>query len=388
MRYSYICSQCGKRFEISPEYLLCPDCAQEQQPDKPLCGILEVAYDGKLPDRFESYDLLCVEKRFFPPIPVGNTPLWGPERLRKRTGFPRLYLKDDTVNPTGSLKDRASFLVAAFAVRHGIKRIVVASTGNAASSMAGVGAAAGLAVTIFLPESAPKAKRAQAFQYGADIRRISGTYDKAYEESLSLAGQPQVLSRNTAYNPLTIEGKKTVALEMVLQLRAIEPARAFPHHIFVPTGDGVILSGVYKGLQDLLQFGIIDEMPHIVVVQAEGSCAITRALSSGDFSAPVDSDTMADSISVDVPKAGYYALDKLRRYNGTCVTVSDEAILSAQKELSSMSGLFAEPAAAASYAGFLAFKKELPRGESVVLLITGNGLKDVDAALRLHEMCV
>ncbi len=345
----------------------------------PLRGILEVGFDGALEEGYRLQDLICVEEEFLPPIPVGDTPLWEPHRLREKYSFPRLYLKDDTCNPTGSLKDRASYLVAGFARKHNIKNIVVASTGNAASSMAGIGAAAGLDVTLFIPKSAPKGKLAQAYQYGAEVIRVEGTYDLAFEQSLQRAGEGGTLCRNTAYHPLTIEGKKSVALELCDQLGST------PEYIFVPTGDGVILSGVYKGFCDLHRLGISPQMPTVYAVQAEGSSAITRAWKRGGFTSPESSDTLADSISVDVPKGGYYALDKLNRYNGRCITVSDKEILEAQHELASLSGLFAEPASSAAFAGFIKERENLPHEAKVVLLITGNGLKDVDAALRLFE---
>ncbi len=403
MRFRYVCTECETTYEISPRILVCPACSKKQQADKPLRGILEVALE-EAPQASEAapqaseaapqtdaasdiYDYLPVDRRFFPPIPVGNTPLWEPFNLRKKTGFANLYIKDDTFNPTGSLKDRASYLVAAFAQQHGIRRIVVASTGNAASSMAGVGAAAGLEVTIFIPQSAPPAKLVQALQYGAEVILVKGNYDKAYDLSLEYSASRRdsnegyVLSRNTGYNPLTIEGKKTVSFEICAQLR--DPV----DFLFVPTGDGVILSGVYKGFRDLKSLGTIDRVPTIFAVQAEGSRALYTAFQSGDFTeTPVPSATIADSIAVDVPRAGYYALRQLQSHDGRCVTVSDADITEAQRLLSSTTGLFAEPAAAAALAGFLAVKDQLPADARVVLLITGNGLKDIESARKGVKM--
>jgi len=317
-----------------------------------------------------------VEKEFFPPIPVGNTPLWKPVKLREQTGFASLYLKDDTLNPTGSLKDRASFLVAAFARKYGVRDVVVASTGNAASSMAGIGAAAGLNVRIFIPASAPKAKMVQALQYGADVTLVDGTYDKAFDMSIEYTEKHGGLNRNTAFNPMTIEGKKTAALEVFAQLKKM------PDYVFVPTGDGVILSGVYKGFKDIINAGLADKMPVIYAAQAEGSSALCRALKNGDFGKPVASSTVADSIAVEVPRGGYYALKALKEYGGRCVTVSDNEIIKAQSELAAVSGLFAEPSSSAAYAGFLKVKGDLPADSTVVLLITGSGLKDIDTAMK------
>jgi len=373
--FFYKCSRCGREYEISPGMMLCPSCSQSQKDDEPLRGILEVSFDVSQTVSKIS-DLLPVESQYFPKIPVGNTPLWRPDRLNNKLNFPNLFIKDDTHNLTGSLKDRASYLVAAFARQHNIREIAVASTGNAASSMAGVGAATGLDITIFLPETAPRAKMIQSLQYGARVIPVTGGYDMAFDLSLDYSREFGVLSRNTAYNPLTIEGKKTVALEMYQQLGGV------PDFIFVPTGDGVILCAVYKGFHDLQKIGVTDKMPTVVAVQADGSNAVAQAFETGNF-APVGAQTIADSISVSVPRNGYYTVKQLKQYNGKCVTVSDNEILVAQQELSSKAGLFAEPAAAASYAGFVKLKSGLPDDSTVILLITGNGLKDIDAASKL-----
>jgi threonine synthase len=356
--------------------MVCTHCSRKQDADEPLRGVLEIGIEGKFKKNFDIFDLLPVEKKYFPPIPVGNTPLWAPLNLREKTGFAGLYLKDDSLNPTGSLKDRASFLVAAFAVREKIKDVVVASTGNAASSMAGVGAAAALKIKIFIPASAPQAKRIQALQYGADVVLVDGNYDMAYELSMEYTREHGVLSRNTAYNPLTIEGKKTAALEIFQQLEGV------PDYMFIPTGDGVILGGVYKGFKDLLNTGLIDKIPVIYAVQAEGSSAISLAFKEGGFNKSYRSSTIADSIAVDTPRNGYYALKQLRAYGGRCVVVEDREIIYAQKELASTTGLFAEPAASASFAGFTKVKDAIPSSSSVVLLITGSGLKDINAAMQ------
>ena len=372
----YRCIDCGKTYPITPDRMLCSTCSVVRRSDEPLKGLLQVEMDAPLPENWTSADLLPVGKQHFPPVPVGNTPLWTPENLRRRTGISNLYLKDDGLNPTGSLKDRASYLVAAFARKHGIEDIIVASTGNAGSSMAGIGAAAGLNVRLYLPESAPEAKMAQALQYGAALIRVKGNYDLAYEESMNYVAKNGGLSRNTAYNPMTVEGKKTVSLEIYRQLGS-----KAPEFLFVSAGDGVILSGVYKGFEDLLAHSLIQRIPTIFAVQATGSAAISRAFRYGKFTTPVSALTVADSISVDVPRGGYFALQRLKKHGGEVVEVSDDEILGAQHELSASTGLFAEPAAAAAAAGFMKAKNRLPKDACCVVLLTGNGLKDVGSAL-------
>ncbi len=399
MKYDYVCIECGRSYPIEPGRYLCDDCAPKQSADQPLRGQLEVRLSGSPPADWEALKdlgknprldlsvpevdvrgLLPVPKEYFPPIPVGNTPLWEPRRLREELGLDGLFLKDDTANPTGSLKDRASYLVAAFALQHGLKDIIVASTGNAGSSMAGVAAAAGLNVRLYLPASAPVAKIVQAMQYGANVIKVEGTYDDAFDQSLAYVNEHGGLSRNTAHNPLTVEGKKTVSLEIFRQLRA-----SMPDVVYVPTGDGVIISGVFKGFEDLVTLGLADKVPEVVCVQAEGSAALTRALAAGSFGVPEAAHTIADSISVDVPRGGLFALGRLQRHGGRCVTVSDEAIVSAQRRLSSSSGLFAEPAAAAAFAGLLADMdagKGPGKKDRAVVLLTGNGLKDIATAAK------
>lgn len=456
MNWFLQCTECGKQFSLEPGRYLCDVCSAQQKPDRPLRGILECRWEtspaqerfggGELNDELSSGNdrgggpdgpcgpgsslnspghghrragsgdqhghvpaweqWLPVDPRFFPAIPVGHTPLWEPVRLRELTNIPNLFLKDDTCEPSGSFKDRASFLVAAFALERSITEIALASTGNAASSMAAVGAANDINIRVFLPKKAPIAKRIQVLQYGAALTEIDGTYDAAFEASLAYSRETGVLSRNTAYNPLTIEGKKTVSFEIASQLAELGK-RA--DHIFVPVGDGVILAGLYKGFEDLLRLGALNRMPVIWACQAEGSSAIARAwsllrekgLTPELFSSPQPSSTIADSISVDVPRNGYHALGKLSAYGGMPVVVNDREILLAQRELASHSGLFAEPSSSAAWAGFRKVLNEqaamsrdtgnsqiprIRRDDTVVILITGSGLKDTASALKALEL--
>ncbi len=382
MKWFYRCHSCGATYDIVPGRYLCDSCTKRQDKDRPLEGVLEAEWEGNTDPHAVP---LPVGEEWFPPIPVGNTPLWAPMRLRREFNAPKLWIKDDTCNPSGSFKDRASFLVAAFAGRHGAKEIVLASTGNAASSMAAVGAAAGLRIKVFLPATAPAAKRIQVLQYGAELIPVDGTYDQAYELSLEYSNRTGALSRNTAYNPLTIEGKKTVSFEIVADL--INAGAGAPEHVFVPVGDGAILAGVYRGFENLLRLGRMRNMPTIWACQAQGSSALARAFASPHsgnraFGDPVPSNTLADSISVDVPRNGLHALAKLKIYRGRTVVVSDAEILAAQKMLSSSTGLFAEPSSSAAFAGWLKVREAVPAGECCILLITGSGLKDIKSAAQ------
>src|SRR3989339_419201 len=374
--FHYRCSVCDGQYPITPELMLCPNCSViPQSADQPPRGILDVVIDKKIKSSANIFDFLPVEQEFFLPMPVGNTPLWRPPLLKQHLEFKNLFIKDDSLNPTGSFKDRASFLVSAFANKHKINEITLASTGNAGSSMSGVGAAAGQKITLFLPKSAPPAKIVQSIKYGANVITVDGNYDFAFDISLEYSKRKKILSRNTAYNPLTIEGKKTVSLEIFNQLDS-----NVPDHVFVPTGDGVIITGVYKGFADLIALGLSKKMPTIHCVQATGSDAINRAWASGHFS-KISANTIADSISVDIPRNGWRTLKYLKEFKGQTVTVSDEEILQAQSYLAQNSGIFAEPAAATSFAGFLRVKDSISKNDSVIILITGNGLQDIKSAM-------
>ncbi len=377
MNFEYICTQCKKTFPISENLMVCPSCSQNQKKDEPLRGVLEVKLSGKSDKNFNISDLLPIEKEFFCDMPVGSTPLWRPKKLRLMLNMPELYIKDDGTNPTGSFKDRASFLVAAFAKKFKIKNITLASTGNAGSSMSGIGASADLDITLFLPKSAPEGKLVQAMQYGAKLVLVDGNYDKAYDLSLEYSQKFGGLNRNTAYNPMTIEGKKTVSLEIFKQLAA-----KAPDIVFVPTGDGCIIAGVYKGFKDLLDLKIISKMPTIYCVQAQNSDAIARAFETGSFT-NIPTSTVADSICVDVPRNGYHALSLLKEYGGKIIRVSDTEIINAQHTLAKNSGIFTEPAGATAFAGLLKAKEDemFPLESTVVVLTTGTGLKDIKTAL-------
>jgi threonine synthase len=264
-------------------------------------------------------------------------------------------------------------VVSAFAKENGADTIVTASTGNAGSSLAGICASQRQKAIVLVPVSAPVAKLTQIIMYGATIIPVKGTYDDAFELSLKATEHFGWYNRNTAYNPLTIEGKKTVSFEIFDQLQ-----ESIPDRIFVPVGDGVIISGVYKGFEDLLKLGIIDKIPTIVAVQSSGSDNLIRNLNNENFEVKL-SHTLADSISVDYPRNFYMAQNFLKKHKGEWITVSDEEIIHASKTLAATTGLFAEPAAAAAFAGMQKYNTEnkIPEASKNVVLLTGSGLKDI-----------
>jgi threonine synthase len=243
--------------------------------------------------------------------------------------------------------------------------------------LAGICASQKQKAVIMVPETAPKAKLTQIMMYGAEIIPVKGNYDQAFDLSIQATEQYGWYNRNTAYNPLTVEGKKIVSFELFDQLDLHIPDR-----VFVSVGDGVILSGVYKGFEDLMQLGIIEEMPKIIAVQSEGSDNLIRNLDSEKFVSK-QSKTIADSISVDIPRNFYMAKDYMQRYSGEFISVSDDEILQASNILAKETGLFAEPAAAAAYAGMLAYMEidAFEKDSINVILLTGSGLKDIESIL-------
>jgi threonine synthase len=321
---------------------------------------------------------------------AGMTPLHAAPRAAKACGLGQLWLKDDGALPTGSLKDRASCIVAQRARAIGADKIICASTGNAGVAIAAMGNAAGIDTVVLVPESAPPAKIAQLLVFGAELYLVKGNYDDAFALSRQAAQELGWYCRNTAMNPFTVEGKKTAAFEICEQLtRAVgagEDGRwRAPDRIYVSVGDGNIITGVHKGLTDLHALGWIDRMPKLIGVQSEGSAAIARAFAAGsDSVAPVKANTIADSIAADAPADGHRALRAVRQTKGDYVVVSDARILEAIPRLGRDATVFAEPAAAAAYAGLLQHVADgvIDRDEQVVVLITGNGLKDVAAAQR------
>ena len=323
---------------------------------------------------------------------VGWTPLYAPPRLRHALGLPRLWVKDDGRNPTASFKDRASAVVVARAQELGVERVVTASTGNAGAALAGMAAAAGMPAVIFAPMTAPPAKVAQLMIYGAQVFLIEGSYDQAFDLSIEASAAYGWYCRNTGYNPFTAEGKKTAAYEICEQLTLAESTQAgvgngwlAPDVVLVSVGDGNIISGLAKGFQDLVDLGWIAAAPRLYAVQAEGSAAVYNAFQAGaDEIEPVQATTLADSISVDQPRDGWRALQAVRRTGGKCLRVTDQAILEAMSDLALTAGVFAEPAGAAAHAGLRLAVAEglLAEDERVVLLNTGNGIKDVASAMK------
>lgn len=377
------CTLCGKTYEAVPDLTTC-ECG----------GILDIVYDydyirtqltkEKLAGRTERSmwryrELLPIEEDTAPtPLRVGWSPLYEEPRLAEQLGLKRLWVKDDGQNPTASLKDRASAMAVAKAREAGAKVIACSSTGNAASSLAGNAAAAGLSTYIFVPSRAPKGKVAQLMTFGATVVSVQGSYEETFELSKAAIEKWGWYNRNAAINSYLSEGKKTVALEIMEQLDW-----QVPDYIAISVGDGCTIAGLWKGLKDLRAIGFIDRLPRLISAQAAGCCPLNRAIETGEPWRPMEENTLADSIAVGVPRNAEKALMAIRESNGLTVNVTDGEIMAAQKLLGRTCGVFGEPAGVTGTAGVkkLCEAGAIGKNDTVVSVVTGNGLKDVANAI-------
>ncbi len=388
------CLVCGKQYRPDEVDYVCPDHGDE--------GVLDVQYDYDFIGRQISREtLLCANDLTIwrykpmlpiqpdakvPPLAVGWTPLYPAPRLASEVGLKTVWVKDDGRQPTASFKDRASAVAVVKAAEKDAKIITTASTGNAAAALSGLCASVGQSNVIFVPQSAPQAKIAQLLVFGSRVILVKGTYDDAFELCLQASKEYGWYNRNTGYNPYMCEGKKTAAYEICEQLDWDAPDR-----IFVSVGDGCIIGGLHKGLKDLLALGWIDKMPKLMGVQAAGSSFMYAAWKNGEdilTKPPVTAQTVADSISAGLPRDRIKALAAVTETGGAYICLSDDEILAAIPELARSTGVFAEPAGAAAYAGLVKAvdKRLVSADEKIVVLNTGNGLKDVAGAMQAVDL--
>ena len=386
------CIHCGKKYTTAEVDYYCPDCGYED-------GILDVEYDYAAvatelnPAALQRSDVFSMW-RYLPLLPVedttkiqhlqvGWTPLYDAPRLAAELGVHRLFVKDEGRNPTASFKDRASAMGVVKALEKGATSVTCASTGNAASSLAGFAAAAGLPATIFVPERAPQAKVAQLLVFGARIFAVKGTYDQAWELCMEAAAEFGWYNRNCAINPYLIEGKKTVSIELVDQLLR-QYGGDLPDWVVVSVGDGCTVGGVWKGLVEMNKLGFLPRLPKILGVQADGCKPFLTAWRNKAPLLPTDADTIADSIAVGHPRNFQKGMKAIVESGGAFISVTDEEILGSIRTLARKVAVFGEPAGVAGVAGV---KKAVEQGliaatETVALLMTGNGLKDIQSAIK------
>ncbi len=391
--YVYKCFDCKAEYSsenIENNFIyLCPKCGKSEK-NKPLQGVLTVEYDYEKikrdysrenllniqPGKFWLYPFLWpVNSGKFSESTLSRLSLPDVQLIKYQIGNSNIYVQDETRNPTLSYKDRATSLVVLKAMELGISEIAAASTGNAGSSLAGICARLGLTSRVYVPINIPDAKRIQISAYGAELVVVDGDYDMAFDKCLEDSVKYSWYNRNTAYNPLTIEGKKSAAFDIFISTKG-----DIPDYIFIPSGDGVILAGIYKGFRELLTLGWIEKLPKLIAVQSKKGDALVRYLETGNFEYK-SANTIADSISAGAPRNLYMAADAVKKSNGFAMAVSDEEILSAQKEFIRKTGILCEPSSAAVYSAYKNVMKEnrINNEEKILLLITGNGLKDVSA---------
>ncbi|MCB9838088.1 MAG: threonine synthase [Phycisphaeraceae bacterium] len=383
-----VCVVCGKPSDLPRSAGTCPSCADP-------FATLEIGFDldrvgasmtpealrGRPLNHWRYAELLPVEpdERAFS-WPVGWTPILESPRLAAWAGAGRLRIKDEGRNHTGSFKDRASSVGVLRALQRGDTTIACASTGNAASSCAGFAAVAGIKATIFVPRRAPRPKIAQLLIFGADVRRVLGTYAQAYDLCNAQCAEHGWHNRNCAINPCLVEGKKTCGLEI-----AEQTAHDLPDWVAISVGDGCTIAGVAKGLMEMRELGFIGRVPRILGVQAAGVDPVAVAFETGALPTDRDGETMADSIDVPVPRNWRKAVRRVRDCDGAFVRVTNDEIAEAMKATGAKAGVFSEPAAAASIAGVRRAIAEgvIGAGASVLAVSTGSGLKDVDSAIRV-----
>jgi threonine synthase len=383
----YRCSLCGTEYGPGEITYTCPKDG----------GNLDVVLDiESLRAKYQPADIVSRADpslwRYLPLLPVeaspdGVTPLhsagWTPvyrlAGMGARLGIRQLWLKDESRNPTASFKDRASAVVVARAHEIHAEVVITASTGNAGAALAGMAAAVAQKAVVVAPRTAPPAKVAQLLVFGAKVALVEGSYDDAFDLTVKAADEFGWYCRNTGYNPFTAEGKKTAAYEIWEWWQQADHA---PLTVFVSVGDGNIISGLHKGFKDLKELGWMARIPRLMGVQAEGSAAVANAFLAGtEEITAVEAKTLADSISVDLPRDGVRAVRAVRETGGEYVVVPDDEILGALASLGT-AGVFAEPAGATAYAGLLrAVDQGLIHADDPVLVLnTGSGLKDIRAA--------
>jgi threonine synthase len=377
--------RCGRRLRRGLDGP-CPDCGPE--------GILDVTFDmaaarrslrpktlrSRPLDLWRYRELLPVPADArLPPVHVGWTPITAAPRLAAWAGVRSLLLKDEGRNPTASFKDRASVVGVARALAQRARVVACASTGNAASSLAGAAASVGLQAVIFVPEFAPEAKVAQLLIFGARVLRVRGSYDRTWELCQRACATYGWYNRNAAVNPSLVEGKKTCGLEIGEQL-----GDAAPEWVAVAVGDGCTLAGTWKGLTEMHALGLLKRLPRMLGVQAEGARPLVDAFREGRDLVPGPAATLADSICVGHPRNWRKALAAVRASRGAMVAVSDGEILEAMREAGRLAGIFGEPAGVAGLAGLRRAVEEGIVGarEGALAVVTGSGLKDVRSATR------
>jgi threonine synthase len=376
------CRECGREYEIAPIYT-CEWCF----------GPLEVAYDYDAIRKHVSRAsiaagplsvwryacMLPVEGEYAHDLGAGFTPLVRADRLAAELGLGELWLKNDTLNPTNSFKDRVVAIALAKALEFGFKTVACASTGNLANSVAAHAAHAGLNGYVFIPANLEQGKIVTTSVYGVNVVAVDGNYDDVNRLCAELAGTYPWAFVNVNMRPFYAEGSKTLAFETAEQL-----GWQSPDHVVVPVASGSLLTKIRKGFDELYKVGLIDEEPHVRVTgaQALGCSPVAKAFIDGsDTIRPVKPDTIAKSLAIGNPADGYFALDAVRQSGGGMSAVTDDEIVDGIRLLARTEGIFGETAAGVTIATLAQQAKAgvIRPDERVVAYITGHGLKTLEA---------
>ncbi|MBN2299906.1 MAG: threonine synthase [Acholeplasmataceae bacterium] len=377
----YRCTLCQNIYPYDEQILTCPSCGEK--------GILDIEYDYATMKKFvdrtyftNNHDysmwryqpmMTVSKKHIHQMLHIGWTPLYQSSKLHQKLGIKKLYIKDEGLNPSASLKDRASGVAVLKAIEAGYDTVSCSSTGNAASSLACHAARMGLKSVIFVPKRAPIGKINQLQIYGANVITVDGDYKDTFNLSKEAIDYYGWYNRNAAINPHLVEGKKTVALEIAEQLD-FKPT----DWICVSVGDGCTLAGVYKGFFDLKQLGLIENIPKLLGVQSTGCSPFVDAYLNHKPLVEAEENTIADSISVGIPRNPIKAQQAIKKSMGAWIKITDEHILKSMKKLGSKEGIFGEPAGVAAFAGLEEAIKQgvITKDDTVTVIMTGHGLKD------------
>ncbi len=367
------CVSCNSLYEFSPFLLRCPRCGGLLEVVVEDPGVSWSTWKARNPGVWRYREALPVPQDIAPvSLGEGGTPIVEMEGLRAK-----VYIKFEGSNPTGSFKDRGMTVGVTMAKSVGARVVVAASTGNTAASMAAYAARAGLKAVVVLPRGGvARGKLLQAMLHGACIVEVEGSFDRAMDMVLGIAGSTAVAYPLNSFNPIRLEGQKTLAYEIVDSLGYV------PDYVVVPVGNGGNIAAIWKGFRELWEWGLTDELPVMIGVQAEGASPLARAWSEG-LREPLWIDhprTIASAIRIGRPVNWPKAMAAVRDSGGLFVAVDDEAIMDAQKLVARKAGLGVEPSSAAAVAGLLRLVEDgaIEPDSSVVVVATGHALKDPD----------
>jgi len=380
------CRECKKVYEPTFKYI-CDDCF----------GPLDVKYDyqplskeifaNRDHDYWRYFELLPIEKKSnIVSISAGMTPLLKADKLGKALGLNNLYVKNDSVNPTFSFKDRPAGVAVSKAKEFGLSAVGCASTGNLASATAAHAAKGGFPCHIFAPSDIEMAKIAQALSYGANFIAVDGTYDDANRIAAQIGDSKGIGIVNINMRSYYVEGSKTLAFEVAEQLDW-----KVPDQLIVPVGSGAMLNAICKGFEELQKVSLVGDVSnmHMIAAQPQGCAPVVDAFKkNSDTVIPVENpDTIAKSLAIGDPGDGRYVLNRLKQYNGFAEESSNKEILDAILLLAKTEGIFTEPAGGVSVSVLqkMVEQGKIDKNDTVVCYVTGNGLKATEAIMEVLE---